>query len=151
VIRRLPSILQIPGWGRVFSACVTDQFGPVKALKCQFPFRFGERVFRECSMTRTPSAKDQDCKNFWRRHKDIYPSKPGEVVSLQIERVDEEGRFENITKECYSFLAGESGWCVGVGNNMARTGVGVKTIANTELEQKLMLRMFWLHLYKKLN
>ena len=66
----------------MFSACVTNEYGPVKALKCQLPFKFAGREFGECSTTRTPSAKDPECKDIWRKHTSIYPKKPGEVLSV---------------------------------------------------------------------
>ena len=52
------------GWGRVFSACVTNELGPVKAIKCQFPFNsnyFNKRKRSQmeysCSRKLTPDAK----------------------------------------------------------------------------------------------
>ena len=46
------------GWGRVFSACVTNEFGPVKSLKCQFPFSYKGRTHPTCATTiKTPSFK----------------------------------------------------------------------------------------------
>lgn len=52
------------GWGRVFSACVTNELGPVKALKCQFPFNSNyysknkrPRMEYSCSRKLTPDAK----------------------------------------------------------------------------------------------
>ena len=69
----------------MFSACVTNEYGPVKALKCQLPFKFGGREFGECSTTRTPSAKDPDCKEIWRKYNELYPDKPGEVLSVEID------------------------------------------------------------------
>ena len=46
------------GWGRVFSACVTNELGPVKSLKCQFPFSYGYSTQATCATTiKTPSFK----------------------------------------------------------------------------------------------
>ena len=52
------------GWGRLFSSCVTNELGPVKAIKCQFPFNsnyFNKRKRSQmeysCSRKLTPDAK----------------------------------------------------------------------------------------------
>ena len=94
------------GWGQVFTECVTDEFGPVKDLKCKLPFTYKGRTHHRCATSTTPSAKDEDCKNMRKKHKDVYPRKPGDVISLLIEST-------GVTKTCYSFRP-ESGWCQAV-------------------------------------
>ena len=99
-------IVYTSGWGRLFEDCVTNEFGPVKDLKCNLPFTYrGKNMFR-CATSRTPSAKDPDCKEMKKKNKDIYPNKPGDVVSLFIESTGD-------TKTCYSFSP-EHGWCQAV-------------------------------------
>ena len=44
------------GWGRLFSSCVTDELGPVKSIKCQFPFNSGKSMENGCARKLTPSA-----------------------------------------------------------------------------------------------
>ena len=44
------------GWGRLFSACVTNELGPVKSIKCQFPFNSGHSQEMSCARKLTPSA-----------------------------------------------------------------------------------------------
>ena len=45
------------GWGRVFSACVTNERGPLKHLKCKKPFLHRGKRFDGCSSGRNPSAQ----------------------------------------------------------------------------------------------
>ena len=45
------------GWGRLFSSCVTNELGPVKSLKCQFPFDSGQSQENSCARKLTPSSK----------------------------------------------------------------------------------------------
>ena len=50
------------GWGRLFTEhCVTNELGPVRSLKCQFPFNDGSRDMPNykysCSQKRTPDAR----------------------------------------------------------------------------------------------
>jgi len=63
------------GWGWVFHECVTDEFGPVKDLKCKLPFTYKGLTHHRCANSRTPSAKDDDCKNMRKNNKDVYPKK----------------------------------------------------------------------------
>jgi len=99
-------IVYTSGWGRLFEACVTNEFGPMKSLKCNLPFNYRGKSMFSCATSRTPSAKDKDCKEMRKKNKDIYPNKPGDVVSLFIESTGD-------TKTCYSFSP-ESGWCQAV-------------------------------------
>ena len=45
------------GWGRLFSSCITNELGPVKSLKCQFPFNSGQSQENSCARKLTPSSK----------------------------------------------------------------------------------------------
>jgi hypothetical protein len=54
-------VVYTSGWGRLFSSCVPDEFGPVKELKCKFPFINKDKTLFGCSTSRTPSKKDKDC------------------------------------------------------------------------------------------
>ena len=45
------------GWGRLFSSCVTNELGPVRAIKCQFPFNSSQSMEYSCARKLTPSAK----------------------------------------------------------------------------------------------
>ena len=45
------------GWGRLFSSCITNELGPVKSLKCQFPFKSGKSEEYSCARKLTPSSK----------------------------------------------------------------------------------------------
>ena len=102
-------IVYTSGWGRLWSSCVTNEFGPIKELKCKFPFTYRGRTQFGCTTTRTPTAKDLDCQKMWRKKKDIYPKYPGDVVSLYCEST-------GVTKTCYS-RSSEGGWCQGVGTD----------------------------------
>ena len=102
-------VVYTSGWGRLFSACVTDEFGPVKELKCKFPFTYKDKTLLGCSTSRTPSKKDEDCNKMWKEMRAVYPTNPGDVISLFIES-------KNVSKSCYSMSA-EGGWCQGVGTN----------------------------------
>jgi len=98
------------GWGRVFSACVTNELGPLKHLKCKKPFHHRGKRFDGCSSGRNPSAQDQDCKDFYRKFKDIYPREEGEVVEIYV-------KANKTVKDCYVKSAGKYGWCPGVGSS----------------------------------
>ena len=89
------------GWGRLFSACVTDELGPVKGMKCKAPFFYRGNQISGCSRTRTPSAKDRDCIAFRRKNKKAYPKTPGDSVKIVI---------GNTTKMCHS-IQSRNGWC----------------------------------------
>jgi len=89
------------GWGRVFSACVTDELGPVKGLKCKAPFHYRGNEITGCSRTRTPSAKDRDCSDFRRKNKKEYPKEAGDSIKIVI---------GNATKTCFS-VQSRDGWC----------------------------------------
>ena len=89
------------GWGRLFSACVTDELGPVKGMKCKVPFSYRGNQISGCSRTRTPSAKDRDCVAFRRKNKKDYPKTPGDSIKIVI---------GNTTKTCHSIQI-RNGWC----------------------------------------
>ena len=89
------------GWGRVFSACVTDELGPVKGMKCKAPFFYRGSQITGCSRTRTPSAKDKDCVAFRKKNKKDYPKTPGDSIKIVT---------GNTTKSCYS-IQSRNGWC----------------------------------------
>jgi len=97
------------GWGRLFSSCVTNNFGPMRNLKCKQPFTYRHNSFYRCTTSATPSSKDKDCKAMRYRNKKNYPKSPGDVVSLLIESTGE-------TKNCYS-IGTERGWCMAVGTD----------------------------------
>ena len=56
--------LYIAGWGRMSADCVTNEFGPVKNLKCKFPFNYKGEDNMRCSSSRSPSSKVEQCKAF---------------------------------------------------------------------------------------
>ena len=56
------------------------------------------------------SIQDPDCKDFYRKFKDIYPREEGEVIEIFVQA-------NNTFKECYVKSAGKYGWCPGVGNS----------------------------------
>ena len=88
------------GWGRLFSACVTDELGPVKAIKCQLPFVYRGATVSGCSRTRTPSAKDRDCRMFKNKKQKEYPTEAGDSIRILA---------GNKSTTCYSISA-RSGW-----------------------------------------
>ena len=45
------------GWGRLWSSCNTNKFGPVKNLKFKLPFKFGMRISSRCATSKTPSSQ----------------------------------------------------------------------------------------------
>ena len=89
------------GWGRLFSACVTDELGPSVGMKCKHPFFYRGNQISGCSRTRTPSAKDKDCLDFRRKNKKAYPKSRGDSVKLDL---------GSKTKMCHSIKIG-NGWC----------------------------------------
>jgi len=95
------------GWGRQFSACVTNEFGPKKYIKCKLPFTYKGTTRTECNKNITPSKHDKDCKKMWRKNKAVYPKVPGDVISLFVEST-------GVTKQCHSFGSGNQGWCQAV-------------------------------------
>ena len=94
------------GWGRTFSACVTDTLGPVKSAKCEFPFSFKGKTFNSCAPIRTPSSKDKKCKDFKKKNKSLYPKQAGDAVQLL-------DKSTNTT--CYA-LDARGGWCKTLGS-----------------------------------
>jgi hypothetical protein len=90
------------GWGRLFSSCTTDELGPVKSMKCRFPFRYRGSTISGCSRTRTPSAKDKECLQFRRKKGHHYPKKPGDSVRLIS---------GHHTTTCHAIKA-RDGWCM---------------------------------------
>jgi len=96
----------VSGWGRTSDTnCVTDEFGPVKNIKCKKSFTYRDETYTECANVRSPSSKIKECKAFRKAHKDDYPRRPGDVILLT------DGT-KNTT--CYSFNKGEHGWCQAV-------------------------------------
>merc|ERR1712042_291992 len=95
------------GWGRQFSACVTNEFGPKRYIKGKFPFTYRGTTSNSCTKTRTPSKKDEDCDRMKKKNKAVYPKEPGEVISLFVEST-------GVTKQCYSHGADNNGWCQAV-------------------------------------
>jgi hypothetical protein len=58
----------VAGWGRLFDQCSTNEQGPVRNLKC------AEAEGKQpCQQSRTPSAKQTSCKDFYKANKDEYP------------------------------------------------------------------------------
>nr|ALS04701.1 serine proteinase stubble [Pseudodiaptomus poplesia] len=92
----------VAGWGRLFHACTTNELGPVKNLKCQFPFTYSGQTMFDCSKSTNPDAKMEACKQFRKTNPDDYPSAEGQSVVLM------EGK-ANTT--CNYNKAGNFGWC----------------------------------------
>ncbi len=59
-----PLEVYIAGWGKTSSDCVTNEFGPIKNLKCKLPFKYRDEENVECSNSRSPSSKIEECKSF---------------------------------------------------------------------------------------
>jgi len=93
------------GWGRLFSSCTTNDDGPVKHLKCKSPFRYKEKLYTKCSMRSSPSRQIEECKEFRKIHKSLYPAKPGDSIVIMSKK-------ENIT--CHAYDKGKNGWCQAV-------------------------------------
>ena len=93
----------VSGWGRLFEKCVTNKMGPVKGLKCKPVFMYKGSEQKGCSRTRTPSAKNEDCKDFYKQNKKDYPKNPGDSVRII-------GGKTNQT--CYAKQGTEHGWCM---------------------------------------
>ena len=93
----------VSGWGRLFEKCVTNKMGPVKGLKCKPVFMYKGSEQKGCSRTRTPSAKNEDCKDFYKQNKKDYPKNPGDSVRII-------GGKTNQT--CYAKRDPEHGWCM---------------------------------------
>ena len=77
--------------------------GPVKGLKCKPVFMYKDNEITGCSRTRTPSAKNEDCKDFYKQNKKDYPKNPGDSVRII-------GGKTNQT--CYAKQGTEHGWCM---------------------------------------
>ena len=92
----------VSGWGRLFSACVTDELGPVRGMKCKHPYFYRGNQLSGCTRQRTPSAKDRDCKDFRQKNRKAYPKTPGDSIKIVT---------GNVTKTCYSIKKGGNGWC----------------------------------------
>ena len=98
------------GWGNVFgSKCTTDEHGPQKNLKCQFPFSFHGSEHQSCFNGRTPSGKDEICKELKEFTKENYPKDLGTIASVFL-------RKENKNKTCYAYST-DFGWCKVVGTD----------------------------------
>jgi len=94
--------MYVSGWGKTSSDCTTDEFGPIKNLKCKLPFTYKEENLHECANVRSPSSKIEECKAFKKVNKADYPAAPGDSIVIT------DGT-KNTT--CYSFDKGEHGWC----------------------------------------
>jgi len=98
------NMVYISGWGRLWGGkCITTELGPQRQVKCNFG---PQKNQYQCSTSRTPSAKDKDCKGIWKQDKDKYPKAPGDVISLLMPDKKE--------KKCYA-RSGDAGWCYTVG------------------------------------
>jgi hypothetical protein len=60
----------VSGWGRLFDQCTTNEHGPVRNLKCVEPVK---DVKSSCQLSRTPSAKQAPCKEFYKANAAEYP------------------------------------------------------------------------------
>jgi len=69
--------LYVSGWGKMSSDCVTDEFGPVRNLKCKLPFKYKDETLHGCAHVRSPSSKIKVCKAFKKARRAEYPSSPG--------------------------------------------------------------------------
>merc|ERR1719309_1376875 len=97
---RRENMVYVAGWGRLWGGkCITTELGPQRQIKCNF----GYNGKYSCSTTRTPSAKDKDCKAIWKADKNKYPKVPGDVISIYLPN-------EGKNKTCYA-RSGKSGWC----------------------------------------
>jgi len=91
----------VAGWGRIKVYCTTDMYGPAKHSKCK---RGGYGT--KCMFKPSPNRKKKICKEFRKKHKDIYPKNRADgIISI----IDEK-RKKNQTF-CYSFDKGPMGWC----------------------------------------
>ena len=95
--------------------------------------------------------QDKDCKDFYRKFKDIYPREEGEVIEIYVQA-------NKTVKDCYVKSSGKYGWCPGVGSSevqisfsfkrvskhpRARNGAGVKRVANMKKEHQNTPKIFW--------
>jgi len=105
------STLYVAGWGKTENSCTTDEFGPVKHLKCKFPFTYREKEYQSCKEARSPSSKVEECR------------KLREQLGLKYPQVRQDGNLvvdngkENVT--CYAYDRGEHGFCKVVGKTGA--------------------------------
>ena len=54
--------IYVAGWGMRSADCTTNEYGPVKNLKCHDSHK--ERKIVHCKQTRSPSSEIDECKNF---------------------------------------------------------------------------------------
>jgi len=98
----------VSGWGRMSADCTTNEFGPIKNLKCKFPFTLKGKRHDRCARNRSPSSKVEECNEFRKARKEDYPQVPGDNIAIKVG-----GR----TIYCYAIVKGEDGWCQGVGTD----------------------------------
>ncbi|XP_023338064.1 uncharacterized protein LOC111708804 [Eurytemora carolleeae] len=95
----------IAGWGRMSSDCTTNEYGPVRNLKCMFPFNYRGYENFGCSNSRSPSSQLQLCNDFRQAMAAEYPESLGSSIVI----------LEGTRKtRCFSFSIGDSGWCQGI-------------------------------------
>ena len=50
-------VVYTSGWGRLYTDCATDEFGPAKGAECNFPFKYKGNTFNQCNRNLNPSTK----------------------------------------------------------------------------------------------
>ena len=63
--------------------------------------------------------QDKDCKDFYRKFKDIYPREEGEVIEIYVQA-------NKTVKDCYVKSSGKYGWCPGVGSSEVQISFSFK-------------------------
>merc|ERR1719204_785911 len=53
--------LYVAGWGWTTASCTTDEYGPVKHLKCKLPFTYRGKTYEGCKVARSPSSRVEEC------------------------------------------------------------------------------------------
>ena len=71
--------LFVAGWGVTDQDCITNEKGPVNSLKCSFPFEYGGEEYYDCTMERSPSSKNKDCKQI-KRYTNYIHDKRGQGI-----------------------------------------------------------------------
>jgi len=98
----------VAGWGRTSATCTTNEMGPVKNLKCKFPFEFKGQPQHSCVRSRSPSSKVDQCKAFRRMNPEQYPVKMGDSILIT------DG---SKNTSCHAYETGTEGWCQGIGTD----------------------------------
>jgi len=104
--------LYVAGWGKTESSCTTDENGPIKHLKCKFPFTYRDKEYQSCKSARSPSSQIEECRQLRKQLGTLRYPQQKEDGNLVVNN----GK-ENIT--CYAYDRGEHGFCKVVG----KTGV----------------------------